>query len=348
MRFYRGQHGYYCGVDLHARTMYVCILDGQGQIVLHQRIPSRREAFIEAVEPFLDDLAVCAECIFCWYWLADLCSELGIDFVLAHALYLKAIHGGKAKNDRVDSEKLATLLRGGSIPMAYVYPPRMRSTRDLLRRRLFFRRKRAELLTHVQNTFHQYNIPKPERPQLETPSRRDGLVDAFDDLAVRASVEADLVLCGHYETLLKRLEKTILGQARRHDPQTLHLLQTTPGIGKILGLTLLYEIHTVERFPSVQDFSSYARLVKSEHKSDGKRVGSGGAKIGNAHLKWAFSEAAVCFLQKTPPAQALINRLRSKHGKGKALSILAAKLGRATYFMLKKNQAFDMDRFLTN
>jgi len=348
MRFYRGQHRFYCGVDLHARTMYLCVLDAQGSIVLHERIPSQRDAFLEAITPYRDDLVVCAECIFCWYWLADLCSELDITFVLAHALYLKAIHGGKAKNDRVDSEKLATLLRGGSIPQAYVYPPRMRATRDLLRRRLFFRRKRAELLSHIQNTFHQYNIPKPERQRLETPSRRDGLAEAFDDVAVQASIEADLFLCEHYETLIKRLERTLVRQARRHDPNTLRLLQTIPGVGKILSLTILYEVHTIGRFPSVQQFSSYARLVKSQHTSAGKRTGSGGAKIGNAHLKWAFSEAAVCFLQRNPPAHALINRLRSKHGKGKALSILAAKLGRATYFMLKKNQAFDPDRFFMN
>lgn len=348
MRFYRGQHRFYCGVDLHARTMYLCILDDAGEVVLHQRIPSGRDAFLDAIEPYRDDLVVCAECIFCWYWLADLCSELDVTFVLAHALYLKAIHGGKAKNDRIDSEKLATLLRGGSIPMAYVYPPGMRSTRDLLRRRLHFRRKRAELLSHIQNTFHQYNLPKPERQRLETPSRREGLVDAFDDLSVRTSIEADLSLCGHYDTILKELERTILQQARRHAPNTLRLLQTIPGVGKILSLTLLYEIHTIERFPSVQKFSSYARLVKSAHTSDGKRVGSGGAKIGNAHLKWAFSEAAVCFLQRNPPAHAWMNRLRSKHGRGKALSILAAKLGRATYFMLKRKQAFDPERFLAN
>lgn len=262
MRFYREQHSFYCGVDLHARTMYLCILDTAGSIVLHRRIPSQRDAFIEAIEPNRDDLVVCAECIFCWYWLADLCSELDVAFVLAHALYLKAIHGGKAKHDRVDSEKLATLLRGGSIPIAYVYPPRIRSTRDLLRRRLFFRRKRAELLSHIQNTFHQYNVPRPARHQLETPSRRSALVEAFNDVSVRASIEADLFLCGHYDELLKDLEKTLLRQARRHEPNTLRLLQTIPGVGKILGLTLLYEIHTIEHFPSVQQFSSYARLVK--------------------------------------------------------------------------------------
>jgi hypothetical protein len=63
---------------------------------------------------------------FSWYWIADLCEDHGIDFVLGHALYMKAIHGGKAKNDRIDSLKIATLLRGGLFPLAYVYPGLMK------------------------------------------------------------------------------------------------------------------------------------------------------------------------------------------------------------------------------
>ena len=161
MRFYRGTHGYYCGIDLHARTMYLCLLDHQGTILLEQNLRCDAELFLQAVAPYRDDLVVSAECIFCWYWLADLCQQNGITFVLAHALYLKAIHGAKAKNDRIDASKLALLLRGGVIPMAYVYPPVMRATRDLMRRRLFFARKRAELFAHIQNTFHQSTWSSP-------------------------------------------------------------------------------------------------------------------------------------------------------------------------------------------
>lgn len=346
MRFYRGQHQYYCGVDLHARSMYLCILDANGTIVLHRKIPADRQAFLRAVAPYREGLAVCAECVFCWYWLADLCTRQDITFVLAHALYLKAIHGGKVKNDRIDSEKIATLLRGGSIPFSYVYPPEMRATRDLLRRRLYFNRHRSELLAHIRNTFHQHNVPMPQGKRLETPEQREGLADAFADPMVGKSVQADLTLCRHYEELVHDLEDTILAQARREDSHTLRLLQTIRGVGKILGLTLLYEIHAIERFPTVQQFASYARLVKPAHESDGKRYGTSGKKIGNAHLKWAFSEAAVCFLGRNPTGQAYVKRLKSKHGKGKALSVLAARLGRATYFMLKNDDAFDMNRFL--
>ncbi len=346
MRFYTGQHRYYCGIDLHARTMYLCILGHEsGEKLLHRNLRCDPELFLQAVEPYRDDLVVATECIFCWYWLADLCAREGITFVLGHALYMKAIHGGKAKNDRVDSQKIAVLLRASALPKAYVYPPGMRATRDLLRRRLFFVRKRGELFAHVRTTHHQYNLPTPSG-QLLYLCNRAKVPEAFDNPIVRASVEADLALAGHYDGLIRSLERTILAQAKVEDPATLDRLQTIPGVGPILALTLLYELHDIARFKRVQHFLSYARLVKSQKSSAGKVLGTSGAKIGNAHLKWAFSEAAVLFLRKNPRGQKHLDRLRSKHGKGKALSILAARLGRTSYFMLRRGTDFDMDRFM--
>jgi len=346
MRFYTGQHRYYCGIDLHARTMYLCILEHEsGNIVLHRNLRCEPRLFLRIVEPYRDDLVVAAECIFCWYWLADLCMRENIPFVLGHALYMKAIHGGKAKNDRIDSRKIAVLLRGGAIPTAYVYPQGMRATRDLLRRRLFFVRKRSELFSHVRTTFHQLNIPAPAARLLDR-RNRVGVAELIPDPIVRASVEADFAMAAGLDVVIRFLEQEIRRQAGGEDPDTLERLQTIPGVGPILSLTLLYELHDVARFPRVQDFLSYARLVKCQKGSAGKILGTSGAKIGNAHLKWAFSEAAVGFLQKNPRGQKLIHRLRSKHGKGKALSILAARLGRASYYMLRRSTPFDMDRFM--
>ena len=345
MRFYTGQHRYYCGIDLHARTMYVCILDQQGEVVLHRNMRCDPELFLQAVAPYRDDLVIATECIYCWYWLADLCAREGITFVLGHALYMKAIHGGKAKNDKIDSRKIAVLLRGGTLAWAYVYPPEMRATRDLLRRRLFFVRKRGELFAHVRTTSHQHNLTLPSG-QLLYLCNRARIPELFDDPIVRTSVEADLELAGHYDGLIRSMERTVLEQAKVDDMSSLDLLQSIPGVGMILSLTLLYEIHDIARFKRVQDFVSYARLVKCQKGSAGKVLGTSGAKIGNAHLKWAFSEAAVLFLRKNPRGQKHLNRLRARHGKGKALSILAARLGRASYFMLRRRSAFDLDRFM--
>jgi transposase len=168
----------------------------------------------------------------------------------------------------------------------------MRSTRDLLRRRMHLMRQRSERLAHIQNTNHQYNLP-PIGKKIAYKSNRGGVAERFADAGVREIVRLDLELIGQYDRLLTDLELQIVKRAKQHDAQAFHRLRTVPGIGKILALVILYEVHDIRRFPSVQNFVSYARLVKPKKESAGKVSGSGGAKIGNANLKWASSEAAV-------------------------------------------------------
>ena len=305
------------------------------------------EDFLKAIEPYREDIVVCVECMFTWYWLADLCAANNIPFVLGHALYMKAIHGGKAKNDKIDSRKIAGLLRSGMIPESYVYPAEMRATRDLLRRRNYLVRKRSELLTHIQNTNSQYNLPEFGK-NISIIKNQEGFINRFNDPQAKESIKIDIELLNYYTRLLSRLKRYLHKTAKHHDPQVLYLLQTIHGIGKILSLVILYEIHNINRFPRVQDFASYSRLVKCARKSAGKSYGTSGGKIGNMHLKWAFSEAAITFISKNPAGLEYKNRLASKHGKAKALTILAHKLGRAVYFMLKRNKVFDMKKFLEN
>jgi len=344
MRFYNGSHRHWCGIDLHARTMYVCILDAQGQVLVHKNLRSCPEEFLAVVAPYREGLVVAAECIFTWYWLADLCAREGIAFVLGHALMMKAIHGGKAKNDRIDAFKIATLLRGGMLPQAYAYPAGMRATRDLLRRRLHLVRHRGQLLAHIQMTAQQYNL-EPLGKRIAYAANREGLAEHFPDAAVRRSIGLDLALLERYDELITDLELDLVRRAKQHDPQAFQRLRSIPGVGKVLALTLLYEIHDVRRFDRVQQFASYARLVRCAKESGGKKLGTGGAKMGNVHLKWAFSEAAVLFVRHSAEGKKLLARLEKRFGKGKALSILAHKLGRAVYYMLAREKAFDLRRF---
>jgi transposase len=344
MRFYTKQHNFYCGIDLHADAMYVCILDATGEVVLHKNIPTRPKSFLRLIKPYRSKLVVGCECMFTWYWLADLCADEKIDFVLGHALYMRAIHGGKAKNDKIDSYKISVLLRGGSFPLSYVYPKEMRATRDLLRRRNHLARKRAELYAHIQNTATQYNLPPLGR--IAKPSERGDLLQKFTDPVVRMMVEVDLRTIEHYEKLLDALERKLEKIATGHDPVNLALLKSIPGVGRILGLVMLYEIENIARFPRQQDFASYCRLVKPSKESNGKSYGHSGKKIGNAHLRWAFGEAVVLMLKGNKPVQGLKQRLASKHGKGKALAIMSHRLGRAVYYMLKNQVPFNQERFL--
>jgi transposase len=326
--------------------MYLCILDHEGNKRLHRNVPAKPREFLSAIKGFRDDLVVGAECMFTWYWLADLCLDEKIKFILGHALYMKAIHGGKKKDDKLDSEKIARLMRGGTFPLSYVYPREMRATRDLVRRRMFLVRRRSELLAHVQLVNQQYNHD-PFEKMLQYASNRD-VLNRFEQPSVRLSVEADLKTVGHYDQLLKQLETGLLRQAKLHDPRACRLLQTIPGVGKILSLVLLYEIHTIDRFPSTGDFLSYARLVTPKQTSDGKVTGHGGGKIGNVHLKWAFSEAVLWMLRYSEDAKVFLKRKEKKHGKARAMTLLARKIARAVYQMLKRKEPFDGVKFFAS
>jgi transposase len=343
MNFYTTKHEYSCGIDLHGKTMYLCVLDREGKKVLHRNIRNDTEYLARILEPYKSDLVVSSECIFNWYWLSDFCEEQGFSFVLGHALYMKAIHGGKAKNDKIDSEKIARMLHGGMLPAAYVYPKEKRATRDLMRRRTYFARKKAELLGHIQLTRIQYNLPE-FGVNLTHKCHREGIAGKFSDSPVQLSVESDFRIITEYDKLLRELEQSIEKSAKHHSPNEYGLLRSIPGVGPVLGLTLLYEIDTIKRFESVGKFLSYARLVKCQKESSGKSLGTSGAKIGNAHLKWAFSEATLLFL-KDPEAKKYFQKLERKHPKGKALSILAAKLGKSVYQILTNKEFFDMKKF---
>ena len=346
MRFYKQQHQFYCGIDLHAKTMHVCLVDQGGEILVHRNLKTEPDQFLSAIAPYLQqDLVVGVECMFTWYWLADLCAKHNLPFVLGHALYMKAIHGGKAKNDKIDSEKIAMLLRGGMLPQAYAYPQEMRATRDLLRRRMYLMHHRAEALAHIVNTASQYNLP-PITKKLTYAANREGVAELFTDPSTKLNVEADLELINHFDEQLRRLELQLSRSAKVDNPQDYYLLRGIPGIGKILALVLLYEIHDIRRFPKAGNFLSYARLVRCAHESAGKRLGSGGKKIGNAHLKWAFSEATLLLMRQLPAAKQYVATLTKKHGKGKALAILSARLGRTVYLILNRKQPFEAAKFL--
>ncbi len=348
MRFYTGQHQFYCGIDLHTRTLSLCVVNGDGVIVCEATLPPEPDQLLSALAPYRDGLVVGCECLFAWYWLADLCAEQRIPFVLGHALYLKAIHGGKTKTDTIDAQKLARLLRGGTFAEAYVYPKTMRATRDLLRRRSYLVRKRAELLAHLQMTFLQYNLTPPAQKLCYAANRAHLDLKVFADASTQSMLQADLAVVSALDQQIKRLESELVRTAKVHDPQTFARLRTVPGIGPVLALTLLYEVHDIGRFEEEGQFLSYARLVSGVRESAGKFKGTGGRKIGNAHLKWAFSEATCLLIRLLPKAKTWLRRRERKIGKKRALGALAARLARTVYHLWRKQEAFEEKRFLAS
>jgi len=230
MRFYNQPHAYYCGVDLHARSMFTHVLDHGGNTVFAHDLAANPKIFLDAVAPFRQGLVVGCECMFAWYWLADLCEDESIPFTLGHALYMKAVHGGKAKNDRIDAAKIAGLLRGGMFPMAYVYPRAKRETRDLLRRRCFFVAQRSQLIAHIVNTNSQYNLPPLNKKLIYAKNRAAlKIAERFQNPHVKKSVEVDLALIDALDVQIAELELYLERTAKVEDPQAYARWQSIPG-----------------------------------------------------------------------------------------------------------------------
>ena len=195
----------------------------------------------------------------------------------------------------------------------------------------------------------QYNLT-PFRKKLSYAANREELqvADQFPNPSVQQSATADLALIDCLDERIRELELYLTRTAKVDDVQTYHRLRTVPGVGPVLALVLLYELHDISRFATVGQFLSYARLVRCAHESAGKKKGTGGKKIGNAHLRWAFGEAVCLFLRASEHAKKWKQQQTAKRGEGKALGILgilAARLGRAVYPMLRKREAFDEERF---
>lgn len=349
MKYYTSTTQFNCGIDLHARQMYVCVMDRDGKKLVHTNIRNNDfDFFLKLVEPYRHDLTVCAECMFGWYWLADACQAANLHFVLAHALYLKAIHGGKNKNDRIDSEKIAHLLRTNLIPPAYVYPADKRPLRALLRQRLFYVWSRSELLARIQSHQLAHNRPPIRQTRPNRDPWEERLLAQEDNPIRQLALQNDLALIRHYDTQITALEEQLQRLTKATAWRDYTLLQTVPGIGEHLGLTILYEVGDINRFPTVKDFVSYCRLVKGTVASAGKIKGLRGAKLGNPYLRWAFGESAVIAKRDHAVIGPLAQRLEAKMGgnKFKANTVLAIKLARAVYFMLKNKTVFDPERLV--
>ena len=349
MKYYPSTTEFNSGIDLHAHQMYVCVMDRQGQKLVHTNVKNNDfKFFLKLVAPYRHDLTVCCECMFGWYWLADACQAAGLTFVLAHALYVTAIHGGKNKNDRIDSEKLTHLLRSNLIPPAYVYPADKRPLRALLRQRIFYVWQRAELLARI----HSHQLAHNRTPAKQTRSNRDPwetqLMAAEDHPLRQLALKNDLAMIRCFDHQITQLEEELDRQTKQVASRDYALLQSVPGIGEHLGWTILYEIGDIERFPTVKDFLSYCRLVKGTVASAGQIKGLRGAKLGNPYLRWAFGEAAVIAKRDHAILGPLAQRLEARMGgnKFKANTVVAIKLARAVYFMLKNKTVFDPDRLL--
>src|SRR5262249_6476246 len=274
MRFLNQTAASYVGVDLHARTLFVGVRDQAGTLRLPRNLPAKPDPSLRAIQPFRPDLLVGCECVHTWYWLADTCREHGIPFALGHAWAMRAVHASKTKSDRQDADAIARLLRGGNFPLAYAYPAERRGLRDLLRTRLRLVRQRAELYAHIHTARHTHP-PTPARGLATPTPTRAAAPAATPEAPPRRGAQARLTLPGPLDTEIRRLERDIEVAAEEHSPAELAVLQSIPGVGRIISMTILLEIDTISRFESRQQFCRYARLINRKEQWAGMNVGVG-------------------------------------------------------------------------
>jgi transposase len=308
---------YYSGVDLHSDNCYITTLDENGSIVKQQRVENISELILDYFHSVPGSHQAVVESTTGWYWLNDLLQDNGIELVLAHAKYLKAISYAKVKTDKVDSQTLATLLRQDLIPRAHKISRELRGLRDTMRIRLRLVQQRSDTLRRLKSIQAKFNgsVPDPYRFQMAVLEHtRDNLTSQI--LTLEKSLHPVLIPNDDIQRLL-------------------HI----PGIGKLTAFTLYLEIDGIERFASHKHFVSYCRLVPAADNSN-RTVHHRSSKDGNKYLKIAFSDAAVHAIQYYPEYKRFYQKLARRSSEATARTVVAKELAKIVYYVLKNKTTY--------
>ena len=334
----------YCGIDLHSTNCWISIIDEDKKVIRETKVGNDLETILRFLAPDRAEIeGIAVESTFNWYWLVDGLMDVGYQLHLTNTWAIKQYEGLKYTDDRHDARWLAHLLSLGILPEGFIYPKQERVVRDLLRRRTFLVHKRASFLLSMRGAFECRTGMRTTSDDIKkwTPADVEQHIDdPLAALGITCLLEPMAVLSDQ----IKILEKEALKRAKVRNE--FRRLQSVWGIGKILGLTIMYEVGDVGRFAKVGNFASYCRLVKSDRFSNGKRKGSGNSKNGNPYLSWAFSEAAHFAVRYYEPAKKFVQRKRAKTNGIVAIRALAHKLARASYYVMKDNVDFDPDKML--
>ena len=332
---------FYCGIDLSARDSHLCVVDESLSIHLQQKAPNQLPPISNLLQPFKPHLQIVVESTFNWYWLVDGLQGLGFDVSLAHTLGLAMITRAKVKTDRRDAFSLAKLLRAGVIPKAYIYPAGTRPIRDLLRRRHKVVSMRAQEYGALRQLLLREGIVSSSRNEIKLANDED-LTQWFTHPLVVMSASQQLERIDLLSRQILELEQQIIEMTR--DKVDYKRLLKIAGIGRILALTILYEVGEISRFQSVRQFSSYCRLVPGVAQSGAVSRRGRSSKQGNHYLKSAFNQAAVVAVRSCPRIRACYERHLARHRGGArklvAYNVVAHKLAQAVYFVLKQGEDY--------
>jgi transposase len=333
----------YCGVDLHSNNAMYVITDEKDKQLLRKRLRNELPVVLDTLAPFRPRLKVVAvESTYNWYWLVDALMDHEYPVVLAHPSEMEQYDGIKEADDLTDAAFLARLARLGVLPTGYIYPKADRPVRDLLRRRTLLVQQRTGIVLSVQNMALRQTGQAVGWRALRKLSveERAELLGEHDCLTFVTGEQVDLI--ERFNEKIRRFEQKVLEHAQVRPAYA--CLQTLPGVGVILALTIMLETGDIGRFPTVGDYTSYCRCVRATHSSNGKKKAHHNAKNGNPYLAWAFVEAVHHALRTCPQAKSFYDKKRAKRNGALATKALAAKWSKAAYYMMKRQEKFDRTR----
>lgn len=328
----------YGAVDLHSTNGVYDIADGDGLKVWHRRIPNVPSAVLTGLAPFKEDLVQFAiESTYNWYWLADALVAEGYPVVLANPSAMRQYEGLKSADDHSDAAFMTELLRLNILPTGWICPPEDRALRDLLRRRLLIVNSRTRQVLSIGSMLARQTGGRYGRHAIEQLGGEFGALLGDEQLSLVAEEQLKLV-AAHTEAV-KALEDRALRLCRNRPEYG--LLMTVPGIGRILAMTILAEIGTIDRFEDAGKLSSYCRAVRADRKSNGKVKGGNNRRNGNRYLSWAFTEAVNHAVRAFAPARKWYQRKAAKSMPVVARKALCAKWAKAVWYILKEETPFD-------
>jgi len=332
----------YCGIDLHSNNSVVSVINELDRVIYEKRLPNDLATIRNALQPHKDALAgVVVESTYNWYWLVDGLIDSGFDVRLANTVAMKQYNGLKYTDDKTDARYLAHLLRLGILPEGYVYPFDMRCVRDILRRRLLLVRQRVMQHLSVQSLIARHTGKQLTGPQIKKLQTND-LGKLLTHASAQLSAHIALELMRTVAEAIERIERNVAAFCQ--PTQGYGIITSVPGIGPIIGQSVLLESGPIERFPSVNDYASYARCVPSTKLSNGKKKGEGNRRNGNKYLGYAFMEAAHYAPIWEPKIKRYYQRKTARTHKMVAKKAVANKLAKACYHMLTRNEPFDVNR----
>ena len=335
--------GLYAGSDLHSNNNMIGLIDEQGRRVFRRRIPNDREMVREVLSPYKGDIVgIAVESTYNWYWLVDTWMDEGYKVHLANPSAIQQYNGLKHADDKHDAFWLAEMLRLGILPEGYIYPKQERPIRDLLRKRGHLMRLRTSLVVSLQNILSRNLGRKMKVNEVKglQEDRVTPLLEGSEDLAMAGRISKETIdfLTHQIDQIERRIEKTVRVK------EAYRFLQTLPGVGKILALTIMLETGPISRFETVGDYVSYCRKVPSRWMSNGKWKGSGNTKNGNRYLAWAYAEASDFARRYYPEPRAYYQRKRQQTNAVVAHSALSHKLARAAYYVMRDQVPFDSEK----